>query len=100
MKVRLVQSGGLVGIVRECQLDSAILAPEAAEELLRLVRGSGIQASGAFLTGAARDLQQYEITIEEEHGTISVVFDDESLPPSAKPMIGLMKKRARPHQPG
>jgi hypothetical protein len=100
MKVRLVQSGGIVGIVRECEVNSASLTQEAAEELLRLVRGSGIQASGAFLSDAARDLQQYEITIEDEHGTLSVIFDDASLPPAAKPMLGFLKKRARPHPPG
>ena len=96
MKVRLVQSGGFVGIVKACEIDSAILAPDAAEELVRLVRCSGISASGAFLSDAARDLQQYEITIEDETGTLSVVFDDSSIPPAARPMIGFLKARARP----
>ena len=100
MKVRLVQSGGLLGIVKACEIDSSILGPDAAEELERLVRGSGISASGAYLSDVGRDLQQYEITIEDETGTLSVVFDDSSIPPAARPMIGFLKQRARPQAPG
>src|SRR5262245_32833839 len=100
MKVRLIQSGGLLGIVRECEIDSSALAPDAAAELERLVRGSGIAASGEFLSGAARDLAQYEITIEEESRTLLVVFDDASVPPEVRPILGFLKTRARPRPPG
>ncbi len=100
MKVRLVQSGGIVGIVKACDLDSAIMSPDVAEELERLVRGSGISVSGAFLSDTGRDLHQYEIMIEYEDRTISVVFDDASIPPTAKPMLGFLKKQARPQPPG
>jgi hypothetical protein len=37
MKVRFVQSGGFVGAVRACELDTAALAPDAAREVERLV---------------------------------------------------------------
>ena len=100
MRVRLIQSGGLLGIVKACELDSSALGPGAAEELERLVRGSGISASGEHLSEAGRDLYQYEITIEDESGTCSVVFDDASIPPAARPMIGYLKQHARPRPPG
>ena len=100
MRVRLIQSGGLLGIVRECEVDSSTLAPEAAAELERLVRAGGLSASGTFLSSAARDLQQYEITIEDESGTLFVVFDDASVPPEVRPILVFLKSRARPRPPG
>jgi len=99
MKIRLVQSGGLLGIVRACEIDSEALGVEAADELERLVRGSGISASGEHLSEAARDLHQYEITIVDGSRTLSVVFDDASIPPAARPMIGYLKQHARPEPP-
>lgn len=100
MKVRLIQSGGLMGIVRECEIDSSALAPEAADELERLVRGSGIAASGEFLSREARDLHMYEITIEDGPRTLLVVFDDASVPPEVRPILGFLKQRTRPRRPG
>jgi len=95
MKVRFVQSGGFVGAVKGCELDTLALAADDARELEHLVGESGIAGSGVFLSDTARDLQQYEITIEDGDPT-SVVFDDSSIPPSAKALIGFLKKRARP----
>ena len=95
MKVRFLQSGGFVGAVKGCELDTAALAPDAARELERLVAESGIAGSDVSLSDTGRDLQQYEITIEGGN-PISVVFDDSSIPPSAKRLLGFLKKRARP----
>lgn len=99
MKIRLVQSGGLLGIVKVSEIDSESLGAEAAEELERLVRGSGISTSGERLTEAARDLYHYEITIEDGDRTLTVVFDDASLPQTARPMLGYLKQHARPARP-
>ena len=99
MKVRLVQSGGFLGIIRACEIDSSILGPDAAQDLERMVRGSGISDSGARLSEDARDLVQYEITIEDGDRTLTVVFDDDSIPPSARAMIGYLKQHARPRPP-
>ena len=99
MRVRLVQSGGFLGIVKSCEVDSSILGPEAAEDLERLVRASGISASGTYLSTTARDLQQYEITIEDDRGRLSVVFDDASVPEAARAMLGFLKERAKPQTP-
>jgi hypothetical protein len=96
MKVRFHQSGGLVGTVHGCEVDTKTLAPEAAKEFERLVHGSGIAASGASLSDTGRDLRQYEITIEDGKRKVSVVFDDQTIPAAAKPLLGLLKKHARP----
>ena len=99
MRVRLVQSGGFVGIVKSCEVDSSILSPDAAEELERLVQASGINASGTYLSTTARDLQQYEITIEDDRGKHSVVFDDASIHEAPRAMLGILKERAKPQPP-
>jgi hypothetical protein len=96
MKVHFVESGGFVGLLKECELDTAALAPEKAQELKRLVDASGISASGEFFSDAGRDLRQYEITIEDGTKKISVTFDDENIPQSAKPLLGYLKKCAKP----
>jgi hypothetical protein len=96
MKVQFVQSGGFAGAVQGCELDTAALEPEVAQELERLIRGSGISGSGEFLSNTGRDLRQYDITIEEGHRKASVVFDDATIPPAAKPLLGFLKKQARP----
>jgi hypothetical protein len=99
MKVQFVQSGGFVGAVKGCEFDTAALAPDVVQEIERLVRGSGISESGEFLSDTGRDLQQYEIVIEHGDRKVSVLFDDSSIPASARPLLGFLKKHARPKAP-
>ena len=96
MKVHFVESGGLLGLLKGCELDTAALAPEMAQELKRLVDASGIAASGEFFSDAGCDLRQYEITIEDGTAKISVTFDDENIPPLAKSLLGYLKKCSKP----
>lgn len=109
MKVSFLQSGGFVGAPRGCEVDSALLEPKEAREIERLVHECGLTAPGTFLSGAARDLKQYEIGVElgdalvpgESRGEASgksfrVVFDDASVPATARPLLAYLKQRARP----
>jgi emfourin len=96
MKVQFVQSGGVVGAVKGCELDTAALAPERAQELERLVRESGLSGSHESLSDTGRDLLQYEITLEDENRKSKVVVDDSTIPQSAKPLLGFLKKCAEP----
>jgi hypothetical protein len=96
MKVTFLQSGGFAGTVKGCEFDTAALTPEAARELERLLRGSGLPTSGEFLSATGRDLHQYELAIEDGKRKTEVVFDDSTVPPSAKPLLGFLKKHARP----
>jgi hypothetical protein len=100
MKVHFLQSGGLVGAVKGCTLDTAALEPEAAAEVERLVRVSGLRRSGEHLSDSGRDLHQYEITIEDGKRKVSLVVDDANVPPAAKALLGYLKKCARPQPPG
>lgn len=96
MRVRFVQSGGLLGIVKGCELDTAKLAPDVAQVLQQHVEESGLTSSAEVLSDSGRDLQQYEITIEDGKRKVSVVFDNTTVPPAAKPLVGYLKKCARP----
>lgn len=96
MKVRFDQSGGYAGLLKGCEIDTSDLSPEKAQELEQLVKASAIPASGEFLSDSSRDLNQYEISIEDGDSNTSVIFDDESVPQSAKPLIGYLKKYAKP----
>lgn len=99
MKVRFDQSGGYAGLLRGCEIDLNALPTEKAKELEQLVKASAISASGEFLSDSSRDLHQYEITIEDGGSKTSVIFDDESIPQSAKPLIGYLKKCSKPKAP-
>ena len=96
MKIGFIQSGGFLGLRRGCELDTAMLAPDIAQELERLTRTSGILTSGVFFSEVGRDLQQYDITINDGDSEISVTFDDETLPPTAQSLVNYLQEYARP----
>jgi len=100
MRVRFLQSGGIVGAPRGCELDSAQLAPDDARELVALVGASGLIASGEFLSGSGRDLRLYEINVESEAGRVNVKFDDQTLPEPARPLVSFLRRSARPRERG
>jgi len=96
MRIQFVQSGGFLGAVKGCELDTATLAPKAAQELQKLIEASGISASTKAYSNSGRDLQQYEITIEDGKRKVSVEFDDSTVPQAAKSLVGFLKKCATP----
>ena len=96
MRVRFVQSGGYLGTVKGCELDTEALDPGPAEELQRLVQRSGLTSPIEAHSAAGRDLKQYEITFEEGAHKFSAVLDDATVPQTAKPLVAYLKKCARP----
>ena len=96
MRVSFLQSGGVIGAPRGCELDSSRLAPDDARELESLVQESGISASGEFLTPDARDLRLYEIRVESGAGSVAVTFDDQTLPDQARPLVSYLRRNAKP----
>jgi hypothetical protein len=96
MRVRFLQSGGVVGIARGCELESSSLEPAAARELGALVKASGLPSSGRFLTPDARDLRLYEIHVEGDDANVSVTFDDRTLPERARPLVSFLRRNAKP----
>lgn len=96
MKVRFTQSGGFAGALRGCELNTSQLASEEAAELEQLVEASDLPPSGEYLSSSGRDLFQYELEIDGDGIATSVVLDDHSVPATAKPLLGYLKKHAKP----
>lgn len=99
MKVCLVQSGGFVGAVKRCEVDTRLLEQPEAERVRRLVRESGLDASMQQLSDQASDLKHYELTIERDGQAICVTFDDQNVPQAARQLLGYLQQRARPGKP-
>jgi hypothetical protein len=100
MRVRFVQSGGVVGASRGCDLESASLPPDEGRELESLVQASGLTASGTFLTASGRDLRSYEIQIDNGANSLTVTFDDQTLPERARPLVSFLRRNANPQSEG
>lgn len=99
MKVCLIQSGGLIGAIKRCEVDTTTLEQPEAETVRRLVQESGLQQSGQAFSTEASDLKQYELTIEDETRAICLTFDDHNVPQSARQLLGYLQKRAVPGKP-
>lgn len=96
LRVRFLQSGGVVGAVRGADLESALMQPGDARELAELVKASGIVASGEHLSPGRADLRLYEIHVDCEHGTISATFDDETVPEAARALVSFLRRNSKP----
>ena len=98
MKIRFVQSGGFVGMLRECEIDTQHLSPEEARRVADLVRTSGIPETGEYVerTREAWDLEMYRVTIEGEGRQVCVIYDELSVPPGARPLLDYLVAQARP----
>src|SRR5260370_17440432 len=96
MKVRFRQSGGFAGLIRGCELDSAELPDREAAELNQLLRQPPSEPRHS--TEAARDLTQYELSVETPRGTRTLSWDDLSAPAPAA-LIELLRPRSTPQPP-
>ena len=96
MKISFVQSGGFMGMLTGCELDTEGLAPDTAQELEQIANASGISTSGTFFSESSRDLYQYDITIEDGDSAISVIYDDATLPASAQSLVDYLQEHAVP----
>ena len=96
VKVTFAQSGGFAGLIRQCTLDTATMTPDEGRRLEQLVRQSGLSTAVEELSRGHRDLEQYEIQIDDGRRSISVVYDSATLPQSVKQLVGYLKKCARP----
>jgi hypothetical protein len=96
VRVTFVQSGGVVGARRACELDSSQLSRDEARELESLVTESQLLASGDHRSPRGRDLRLYEIQVDNGAKTVSVTFDDLTLPERARPLVGFLRRKAKP----
>jgi hypothetical protein len=95
MKIRFRQTGGFGGLVLGCDLDTSTLAPAEAQELTRLVKEANLKNIQTGRSEKARDLQNYEITVEGDGMAAKTTFDDMSVDPDVEPLLEFLRQRAR-----
>ena len=96
LKIRYEQSGGCAGLIRECTLDAAALAPAAAAVMKRLVKAAPLSKLKTARTQGVADLLLHEFVIETDAGTFNLSFDDLTLPTALKPLVAFLARRIRP----
>ena len=94
MRIVFRQSGGFLGIPREC--DTANLDKSAAQQAEDLVKRAGIRGSSDQTSSMARDASQYELTIIDGDKTNRIVTDDATVPSQLLPLIEFLRKHSRP----
>jgi hypothetical protein len=99
MRITYMQSGGFVGAVKGCVIDTADLAPGERQELESLVAASSLTESSESFSAAGRDLRQYDIVIEHDAAVQRLACDERSVPEAARPLITFLSARARPQPP-
>jgi hypothetical protein len=94
MKITFRQSGGFAGMLRGAELDAQALDPKETAELKRLLNeDAGTQSRGV---GKARDLHQYEITLEDGSQKRTLQFDDSQVPDALRPLLKTLKQKSKP----
>ena len=99
MRVQFTQSGGIMGTIRQCALDTATLPVEQSETLAKLVQRADASSSRQSLSKSGRDLEEYEIALHDGDRTIKLLHDQSTLPENLKPLVAYLKKYARPVAP-
>ncbi len=98
MKITFRQSGGFTGMLRGAELDAQALDPKQAEELKRLLQENP-PAAETRAASKARDLHQYEITVEDGGQKRTLHFDDSQVPDALRPLLKTLKQKSKPQPP-
>jgi hypothetical protein len=97
VRVQFTQSGGFVGAVRECTLDTSLMDADEAVTLETLVKNADLfSAPGEQRSLTGRDLEDYQISIDDGHGRVTVVRDQSTLTSETKPLVAYLKKVSKP----
>jgi hypothetical protein len=99
MRVTFIQSGGFVGSVRQCTLDTATMSADDARTLEALVKKADVSVSRETRSRSGRDLEEYQISVDTGDSSVTVVHDQSTLSPDTKALVAYLKKCARPGLP-
>jgi len=96
VRVQFTLSGGFAGAVRQCALDTASMDADEARALEALVKDADLSTPGEQRSDSGRDFEEYEISIDDGHGSVTVVRDQSTLSAGAKALVAYLKKCAKP----
>jgi hypothetical protein len=99
MRVSFVQSGGFVGTVRQCTLDTETMSADEARTLEELVQKADLSTPRETRSRSGRDLEEYQITVHTGDRSVTVVQDQSTLSSDAKALVAYLKKCAKPGRP-
>jgi hypothetical protein len=100
MRVQFTQSGGYVGVIRHCTLDTSSMETDEARTLEQLVRDADLSASEEKLSPSGRDLERYDISVDDGGRSVKVVYDQSTVTPECRALVAFLKKYAKPGVPG
>jgi len=95
LKIVFRESGGFAPVFRGCELDTDALPAREAAQVQALVEASGLVTLGDRRVESARDVRLYAFRFETETGAHEVTLDQLSVPPSARPLLDLLRARSR-----
>lgn len=95
MKVQLQQSGGFMGALQECSLDTDQLGADEVQAIQESVTNTNWTEAESH-PSAIRDGYQYHVRVEDQEQTYTAAYTDQTLPESLKPLVGVLKKYLKP----
>jgi hypothetical protein len=102
VRLRLRRTGGLAGLPVEAAVDTADLAPGEAEPILAALDAAQLDAPDvAALQGAPPppgppDAFGYELDVTRGADTRRLRFGELDMPESLRPLVALLRSRAKP----
>jgi len=99
MRIQYSKTGGVLtgGIAYKVFLDTSVMPQDEASEVVRLVASSGLYGASSGTSPSAADADVFSIRIAANDGSDqSWTFDTFTLPPTARPLVQFLNKRATP----
>jgi len=101
MRIEFERMGGVAGIRLRGSIDTDVLPPEEAKSWQALVEKAqlGHMRQSSRAGGRTRDSFEYWLTVKDGWKESSVRMTDETLPPSATPLIDRLLALAKKPKP-
>jgi len=96
MRISFERTGGFAGISKKTTVDTATLAPNEAQELLRLVEVADLFNLPERITSPnpQSDRFQYRLTVEDNGRQHTVTVSEAALPGTLRPLIEWLNNAA------
>ncbi|HEY6873219.1 MAG TPA: protealysin inhibitor emfourin [Geobacteraceae bacterium] len=97
MKITFEQSGGFAGLRFSTAIDTDVLTPEKAQDLIRLVEAADFFNLPARIVSIRPqpDRFQYKLTVREKGRQHTVAVSEEAMPVSLGPLVKWLAEAAR-----
>ncbi|MGE3843035.1 MAG: protealysin inhibitor emfourin [Vicinamibacterales bacterium] len=96
MRIRFTVSGGFAGVVKECVIDTTAMPPSERIRIEELVEPALQLPPGEFLSRTGRDLEQYQIAVDNGDVQVCFIYDSATVVAPARRLVAYLKKCARP----